>query len=131
MHDISGSLKIVLPFPPSVNAYWKQITLKTRGGKTYRSTGLTKKARLFRTAAIIAIKKQHPGHAIIDYHVKVRIRLYPPTLRKFDVDNFNKGILDALTHAKIWVDDELVYDLHIIKDEKIKGGKAVVDVIRL
>lgn len=121
-------MKILLPFPPSVNAYWKQVVIKTKTGKNFRSTALTKRAKEFRIAAFITVKQQYPIHRVIDYPVKVLIHLHPPSLRKYDVDNFNKGILDALTHSNIWVDDELVCDLRIVKRPKQKGGAVIVDI---
>lgn len=124
-------MKLLLPFPPSINAYWQQVVIRTRTGKNFRSTALTKRAKAFRAEALYSIKQQYPIHQIIDYQVKVTIYLFPPTLRKYDVDNFNKGILDALTHANIWVDDELVYDLRIIKRHKYKGGQVIVDIQKL
>lgn len=124
-------MKLLLPFPPSINGYWKQITLKTKSGKTFRSTGLSARAKQFRIAALVLIKKQYPTHQIIDYPVQVTIYLHPPTLRRYDVDNFNKGILDVLTHANIWTDDELVYDLRIIKAGKQKGGNVIVKIEKL
>jgi crossover junction endodeoxyribonuclease RusA len=122
---------ILLPFPPSVNSYWNQVVMKTKSGKSFRSTALTKRAKEFKKAALITIKKQYPIHTIIDFPVKVFIQLFPPTLRKYDVDNFNKGILDALTHANIWTDDDLVHDLRIIKKEKVKYGAVIVKIERL
>ena len=94
-------------------------------------TLLSARGRQFRANAVIAIKQQFPLHTKIDYQVKVTIQLYPPTLRKYDIDNFNKGILDSLTHAGFWEDDELVYELHCHKRIKRKGGAAIVDIERL
>lgn len=122
---------LLLPFPPSVNGYWNQVIIKTKSGKSFRSAALSKRAKAFRKAALITIKQQYPIHTIIDHPVKVFIQLHPPTLRKYDVDNFNKGILDALTHANIWVDDELVHDLRIVKAEKQKGGNVIVKIEKL
>lgn len=124
-------MKLLLPFPPSVNAYWQQVVIRTRTGKNFRSTALTKRAKAFRAEALYTIKQQYPVHSIIDHPVKVVIHLHPPSLRKYDVDNFNKGILDALTHANIWVDDELVHDLRIVKRPKQKGGAVIVDIQKL
>lgn len=124
-------MKILLPFPPSVNAYWTQVVIRMKSGKSFRSTALSKRARLFRNEALICIKQQYPIHTIIDYPVKVSIQLHPPTLRKYDVDNFNKGVLDVLTHANIWTDDALVHDLRIVKKEKYKGGAVIVYIEKL
>lgn len=123
-------MNLLLPFPPSINTYWRNTLIKTRKGPVLR-TLLSKRGRQYRDDAIILIKKQVPVHDVIDYKVKMTIAFYPPTLRKYDVDNFSKAILDALTHANIWVDDELVYDLRTVKKEKHNGGAAVVSIERL
>ena len=31
--------------------------------------------------------------------------LYPPDARRRDIDNYNKALCDALTHAGVWEDD--------------------------
>lgn len=121
---------LTLPFPPSINTYWRNILLKTRKGVVAR-TLLSKRGREYRVVAVSAIRAQVGRPKIIDHRVKVTITLHPPTLRKYDVDNFNKAILDAITHAKVWLDDELVYQLTISKEVKVKGGRAIVLIERL
>jgi crossover junction endodeoxyribonuclease RusA len=54
--------------------------------------------------------------------------LNPPTLRKYDVDNFNKALFDALSHGQFWLDDEQVDKLIVTKGVKIKGGNIQVKV---
>ena len=122
---------IVLPFPPSLNKCWRNVMIKTRNGYVPR-TLLSSVARDYRARAIIEIKQQHPGHATIDYPVKVRIDLFPATNRKMDVDNYAKSVLDALTHSNVWVDDVLVHDLRLVKHEKERNSpRAVVHILML
>jgi len=121
---------ILLPFPPSVNNYWKNVSYKKRG-ILIKGKALTPKARQFRIEGLITIRKQYPVHEVINSPVKMLIHLHPPSLRKYDVDNFNKGILDVLTHANIWVDDDLVHDLRVMKCIKRKGGSVIVKIERL
>ena len=64
----------------------------------------------------------------IDSNVTVSITLNPPTLRRYDIDNYCKGLLDSLTHAWFWLDDEQVVKLLIKKGEKVKGGRVDVKV---
>lgn len=61
--------------------------------------------------------------------LRVVIELYPPNARKWDIDNRMKSLIDALTHAKVWEDDEQIDVLTVVRKEKIKNsGKAVVYV---
>ena len=109
--------EITLPFPPSVNAMWRSIngrTILSKRGREYRAFAL---AILDGTLA--------PSEMLIE-HLEVTIHLFPPTARKYDVDNFTKALFDALTHAKFWEDDELVYKMTVIKCEKKEGGLAIL-----
>ena len=113
-------ITLVLPFPPSVNGYWR--TFKNR-------QILSKRGREYRKSAVLTImcSKDRPKKPL-EGRLTVSVWLYPPTLRRYDVDNFSKGILDALTHAGVWLDDEQVDEIHVYKCNKIKGGEAVVRI---
>jgi crossover junction endodeoxyribonuclease RusA len=63
--------------------------------------------------------------------LQVHLTLHPPTLRKYDIDNFCKATFDALSHAGFWEDDEQIDSLSIKKAEKIKGGKVIIRVTKL
>jgi len=52
--------------------------------------------------------------------------LYPPDARRRDLDNYMKALLDALTQAKVWLDDEQVDSLDIHRGKLVKGGKCSV-----
>jgi len=110
---------ISLPFPPSVNAMWRSIN-----GRTI----LSKKGREYRQFAVAILEGTVEIENMITDKVSVKLVLQPPTARKFDIDNFTKAIFDALTHAKIWEDDELVYHMEIFKGKKIEGGLAVLTI---
>ena len=43
-----------------------------------------------------------------------------------DVDNYNKGLLDACTHAGVWDDDSQVVDIRDSRRGSVKGGGAIV-----
>ena len=108
---------VKLPWPPSVNGYWR----------TFRNRQiLSKKAREYRDKVIghLAIKKKLGPLA-------ARIWLQPPDKRRRDVDNFSKPILDALTHAGAWEDDSQIMHLDVVMCEPVKGGGVTVQVDEL
>jgi crossover junction endodeoxyribonuclease RusA len=111
-----------LPYPPSVNGYWR----------AFRNRQIiSKRGREYRAEAVKAMQLQGMYEEGVSDRLSVSLTLHPPTLRKYDIDNFCKASFDALSHAGFWVDDEQVDQLSIKKGEKVKGGKLVVKVTKL
>ena len=111
--------EFTMPWPPSINGYWR----------TFRNRQIiSKRGRQYRDAVYAEATKLGLLNELIDKKLSVSIVLNPPTLRKYDVDNFNKALFDGLTHAGFWVDDEQVQKLTIAKGEKIKDGNVKVKV---
>jgi len=116
------SYKFELPWPPSVNGYWR----------TFRNRQIiSKRGREYRKESIEVMQSLGLCGENVSRRLCVRLKLYPPTLRKYDCDNFTKAVFDSMTHAEFWEDDEQVDRLTIEKCEKIKGGKVVVIVEEL
>lgn len=95
-------MKLILPFPPSVNTYWRHPNKGAFAGKSLISAA----GRKFQSAACAAIVEQlrrlpKPTSA----PASVEIVLFPPDNRIRDLDNYNKALFDALTHAGVWEDD--------------------------
>ncbi len=118
--DINDYVCFTVPFPPSLNRYY----VKTRNG-----TFISKHGRKFRKDVENIINEQLPAFKSIDYKIKVGVILYSPDWRTCDLDNYNKGLLDAITHAEIWDDDSLIDQLLGYRGEVVKGGKAVVIIM--
>ena len=98
-------MKLTLPFPPSVNTYWRSPNSGPLKGRTLISA----KGRAFQSEASAAIVEQlrrlpKPSTA----PAVVEIVLFPPDQRRRDLDNYNKALFDALTHAGVWEDDSQV-----------------------
>lgn len=109
----------IMPWPPSINGYWR----------TFRNRQIiSKKGREYRLSVLRICKIIGIEDELIDGKLEVSITLNPPTLRRYDVDNFNKALFDGLTHAGFWIDDQQVQKLTISKGEKIKGGNVIVNV---
>ena len=108
-----------LPFPPSVNTYWRSIG---RGRVI-----LSEKGREYRKACLLWLSRQ--GVPRIDGRLAVTLSVFPPDARRRDLDNLPKGLLDALTHAQVIVDDELIDDLRITRGPKQKGGLVQVTIL--
>ena len=112
-------LTLELPWPPSVNRYWRHNRGRTHvsaEGRRYRAD----------VAAIVASARI----AGIPFRgaVRVLIRAYPPDRRRRDLDNLGKAVLDALEFAGVVEDDSQVCDLRIVRDEPVRGGRIEVEV---
>ena len=116
---ISNDIVLHLPWPPTVNSYYKV----TRHGQRY----LDKKVQTFREAVEEALNEQVPGLELDD-RLFLEVYLFPPDRRKRDLDNYMKGLLDGFTYAKTWVDDSQIDQLHIYRGEVMSDGVVVVSV---
>lgn len=93
--------RITLPWPPSVNRYWRTF----RGRMLISADG-----RTYRQAAVgAALAGDRFGTA----KVRVSIDAWLPDNRRRDVDNLLKAPLDALCHAGVYDDDSQIVELSI------------------
>ena len=94
---------VSLPWPPSVNRYWRSVNGKvliSADGRAYRAN-----------VALMATIGKWPVWG--DRNISVSIAAWFPDQRKRDLDNVLKAPLDALTHALLWTDDSQIHELHI------------------
>ena len=108
---------LTLPWPPSVNHYWRTWRgrmLLSRQGRAYRK----------QVGAILKAAGVTPQSGPLAIHVE----LYPPDRRKRDIDNTLKAIGDSLQHGGAFHDDSQIVWLLIQKAEVVPGGKVVVRI---
>lgn len=116
--------KLSLPYPPSVNRYWRSLrsgpmagrVLVSSEGRAYRDAV----ARVARAQAIVSAS----GELAVD------VLLVPGDRRRRDVDNPLKALLDALTHAGAWADDSQIRRLVVLRHDPVPGAAAAVVEIR-
>lgn len=113
--------ELLLPWPPSVNEYHQPAKINGKL-RIIKST----KVRKYLDKSIVLAFRQLIANLNIHDNCVIQLDLHPPTLRSYDVDNRAKAILDTLSQAKFWVDDDQCQSLLINKCEKIKGGEVRV-----
>jgi len=104
-----------LPYPPSVNHYWRSV-----GGRVL----ISKEGRAFRrkVCAILNRVRAEP----MDGDLAIEIVVYPPDRRRRDVDNVLKSLLDALEKGGAYENDSQIKRLTIEKRQPVKGGHTTV-----
>ena len=117
------TLRLELPIPPLVNHYWRHITING----TPR-TLISARGRDFRKNVVQIVSREKKALRI-DSRVKVNVVVCPPDRRKRDIDGYLKALLDSLTHAGVWLDDEQVDSIYITRGEVVMDGKAVVEIL--
>lgn len=116
---------LTLPFPPSVNSYWRAPNrgplagrhLISADGRRYQSSIL---------ASILEAQRRYPVALVDD--VSVDLVLFPPNRARRDLDNCFKALFDALTHAGIWKDDSQVKRLTACWGPVVSGGRVEITI---
>lgn len=106
-----------LPYPPSVNTYWRNVkgrTLISKAGREYRNK--------------VCASTYH--FETLQCRLSVEIEAFMPDKRKRDIDNLPKAILDSLSHAGVWVDDSQIDVLKISRMGIEKPGKVIVKICK-
>ena len=109
--------ELELPYPPSVNHYYRHVgprTLISREGRRYRERV---------TADLKALGIESFSGALI-----LRVEVYPPDRRRRDIDNVQKALLDALQHGGAYQDDSQIAKLIVERHEPVSGGRVIVRI---
>lgn len=116
------SVDITLPWPPSLNRYYRAVkdrVLIDRAGRAYQRL-VAKEAMLQRARNRFGVER-----------LRVEIVAHPPDRRRRDLDNMLKAMLDALQSARVFDDDELIDDLRIRRGEVVDGGRMQVWIVAI
>ena len=95
----------------------------------YSQVYISPEGKRFREHVIEHIGKVANTGARLD----VSIELLMPDKRIRDLDNYQKSLLDALKHARVYQDDSLIDALHILRAgvDPMKLGKCTVTITEL
>jgi crossover junction endodeoxyribonuclease RusA len=111
-----GLLVLELPWPPSVNKYWRQFegrAIISREGRAYRK----------QVETLLLLGKLQP----LTGRLVVEIMAYPPDNRQRDLDNILKAGLDSMQHGGAYINDGQIDDLRIIRGP-VDEGRIVVRI---
>lgn len=117
---------LVLPWPPTVNTYFRSVVI---GGSV--RVLISKRGREYRYAVQAAVWERFGAIKPTRARLAVAIAAYPPDRRDRDLDNLFKGTLDACTHAGIWADDSQIDFLAIHRETVEKPGRVELRIQRM
>ena len=135
---MSQSFVINLPWPPSVNTYWRSLVMPV-GRKQDAAPG---KPRKFRSAVILSEEGRQYRELVakrvreqrVPVHtgkLAVWIHCMPPDRRARDLDNLPKGVLDGLKHAGVFRDDSDIDDLRVTRFGVTPGGALQIQIAEI
>lgn len=112
-----------LPYPPSINHYWRRVgrrTLISREGRTFRKN----------VCALLSPGNGNgPRKPPAGGRIALAMDAFPPDRRRRDLDNLQKPVLDALEHARVYEDDSQIDLLITRRGEVVPEGRLKVDVL--
>ncbi len=108
---------ITLPWPPSINHYWRHF----RG-----RTVISQEGRTFRANVCSLLAGGGPRKPPAGGRIALAMDAFPPDRRRRDLDNLQKSVLDALEHAEVYEDDNQVDLLLTQRREVVPGGRLTV-----
>jgi len=114
-------MELVLPFPPSVNHYWR---------KWRNRMVISPEGREYRTAVCGLLAPGGGGirRPPMGGRIALAMDAFPPDRRRRDLDNLLKCSQDSLAHAGIYEDDSQIDMLVIRRRRPVKGGRLDVQV---
>ena len=127
---------IVLPWPPSVNRYYRSISKGKLAGRVL----VSQEGRTYRQEVAVMLDRRRLP--MIRDRMRISIEAFPPDRRRRDLDNLLKASLDALVFGVpiaflllfVYVfggaieDDSLIDDLRIRRGEVREGGELRIHI---
>lgn len=117
-------ITLTLPWPPSLNRYWRHPTSGPLAGRHLISA----EGRAYRDQIMARLIEERLHNLRTQARLAVEAKAFPPDNRKRDLDNIFKALGDSLTHGGLWQDDSQIDDLRLIRGPIYRGGKIVMTV---
>ena len=117
-------MELVLPVPPSANHYWRDCVKQTRGGKAYVQRYKTAEAREYQAA----VANRARLHVVEPLTGPVTLTVtWFRKIRRGDLDNRLKVLLDAM-NGVLYVDDDQVVEIHAFRKDDRLNPRVEVEV---
>ena len=119
-------IELVLPWPPSVNQYWRHPSKGPLAGRHL----ISEKGRNYRDQVLAWLTVTGHCYKLAD-RLYVSILCYPLDRRRRDLDNVLKAALDALVFASVMLDDSQIDRLAIERRQVHEPGHLKITIERI
>lgn len=131
-----GAIQLTLPYPPSVNHYYRSLVRCKKPGSTdlkdyYVQVLISQEGRTYRRLVQQAIQQYGNPKTPTGARLVLFIDIHPKNGAKIDIDNRVKAVQDAITKAGVWADDSLIDKLIVERKQPMPGGLCVVKIVPL
>ena len=113
---------LVLPWPPSVNSYYRSVNRGRLAGRVL----ISERGRAYRVEVQAIVERR--GMNPMQGRLTVYITANPPDRRRRDLDNLLKATLDSIVHGGVIQDDSLIDHLTIVRGPVMDGGSISVNI---
>lgn len=126
-------MKLVLPYPPSVNHCYKNVYRKTTKGKRYTARVLTDASQKWYDDAVVLLRRQmhQQGWVTLNEKTVIDVYVFFPDKRKRDASNVLKVMLDAMEDAGVYTNDRWalprIMDFHVCAE---RTGRVEMEVYK-
>lgn len=132
---------LMLPLPPSSNAYWRNVLLPMKGLKfPVTAVNLRAMYKMVRTASVpgeeakdyckrieeIAIQKEF--RFFTDKDLRIEVLVCPRDRREIDPHNYEKVLYDALEQAGVYQDDKQLKKTSCTLGPVMEGGRVIISL---
>ena len=118
MSDEPRAVMLQLPWPPSINSYWK----RSKFGSVYVSS----EGKAYGVAVVALIRRLQ--EAALVGRISLDAKFYPPNRQRRDLDNCLKVMIDAIQASGIISNDFQIKKLSAEMFEPIPNGGAIVEL---
>lgn len=116
---MAWDITLNLPYPPSVNRYWRYTRCGvriSRAGRMYRD----------QVGLLLLVQRAKP----LAGDLEMEVDLHPPDNKRRDADNALKAILDACQAGGLYEDDYQISRILVERRRLRPGGCAIVRLRR-
>lgn len=115
-------MTLTLPFPPSINHYYRRVGARTL---------ISREGREYRTMVCGLLAGCGPRKPPSGGRIALCMDAFPPDRRRRDLDNLQKPTLDALQHAGVYEDDSQIDLLVTRRCEPVENGRLEIHLDEL